>query len=63
MMGLFLAFSGCFSAPELETIAVKKCEIPKPQRPIKAEFSDSFEYLKAIFRYAYELESRADICE
>lgn len=53
------AFS--FSACSSEIITIK-CQAPKPNRPLKAEFENEFEYLQAIFAYTYELETLKDLC-
>lgn len=50
-----------FSACSSEIITIK-CQAPKPNRPLKAEFENEFEYLQAIFSYTYELETLKDLC-
>lgn len=51
-----------FNACAVNTQYLKCNYTPVPQRPLKAEYSDSVSYLKAIFLYTYELESLKEYC-
>ena len=55
-------FSGCAKPPEPRYI-IKRCEIAKPMRPIRGEYNSEFDYLKAVFVYVLDLESRAEACD
>lgn len=60
---LLIVFSiAFFNACTVNTQYLKCNYTPIPQRPIKAEYSDSASYLKAIFLYTYELESLKEYC-
>lgn len=56
---LSMLFNACSTEPR---IVVKPCIKEKPLKPHRADFKSEFEYLKAIFKYAYELESSVESC-
>lgn len=59
IIGLSMLFNACSS----EAVRVVPCKIEKPLKPHRADFKDNFDYLKAIFKYTYDLESSLEVCE
>ena len=59
-LAIAMAFlmNGCASK-----IVYVKCDFkPVPEKPLKADYSNYQEYLKAILIYTYELESLKEYC-
>lgn len=57
---LSMLFNSCSAEPR---IVVKPCVVEKPLKPHRADFKGEFEYLKAIFKYAYDLEFSLESCD
>lgn len=56
-----MAVLACFFSACSEIVLVK-CEVETPPRPLRSEFNNEFEFLRAIFDYVYNLESARDLC-
>lgn len=52
-----------FNACSGEVVRVVPCKVDKPLKPHRADFKDNFDYLKAIFKYTYDLELSLEACE
>lgn len=58
-IALSILFSGCATK---ERIVIQKCDAEIPLRPLRADYKNEFDYLKAIFEYTYKLESLTELC-